>query len=251
MRKTISFQLGATVLLAMSNTTWAQGGFFDKLKGSIEKATTQPQTQPGSGGGLAQSEIVAGLREALRVGSERVVALIGKADGYNGDPQIHIPLPGPLKSVQSTLGKFGMSGLMDDVELKLNRAAEAAAPKTKELILKAISDMTLKDAQAIYQGPEDGATQYFKRTASPGLKGIIRPVVEQTLNEVGAIASYDKAMSAYGKLPFVPDIKADLTRHTVDLALAGLFHYLAREEAAIRRNPAKRTTEILARVFGG
>ncbi len=249
MSKIASFVIVPIFILSVSNGVMAQGSFFDKLKGSVEKAITK--SSEGGGGGLTLGEITAGLRDALRVGSERVIALIGKEDGYNGDPQIHIPLPSQLKSAQSTLRKFGLSGLLDEVELKINRAAEVAAPKTKELIWKAIREMTLEDAKAIYKGPDDAATQYFKRTASQDLKGIIRPVVDRSLDEVGAVAAYDKLLKEYGNIPFVPNIKADLTRHTVDLALAGLFHYLAKEEAAIRQNPAKRTTEILTKVFGG
>ena len=224
---------------------------FDKLKGAAEKVT-------GSGGGeasggaadLATEEIVAGLREALRVGTESVVGQVGAADGYNTDPDIHIPLPDSLQTAQTYLRKFGMSSLADEVELKLNRAAEAAAPKTKELIWTAISEMTLDDAKRIYDGPDDAATQYFKRVASADLTGVVKPVVDEALDEVGAIAAYDDMMGEYTKLPLVPDVKANLSDHTVGLALQGLFHYLAKEEAAIRNNPAKRTTEILAKVFG-
>jgi hypothetical protein len=231
-------------------------GLFDQLKKKI------PSTLPGvsdaisgttSGGAaaaLSLGDITAGLKEALKVGAERVIQTTGKADGYNGDPAIHIPLPPQLQNVQSTLRRFGLSGMADDLELKLNRAAEAAAPKTKELIVNAISGMTLEDAKAIYNGPADAATQYFKRTTSGDLKGVIKPVVDQTLNSVGAVASYDQLMGKYSNLPFVPDVKANISDHTVGLALQGLFHYLAKEEAAIRQNPAKRTTELLTKVFG-
>ncbi|MBT7249559.1 MAG: DUF4197 domain-containing protein [Rhodospirillaceae bacterium] len=149
------------------------------------------------------------------------------------------------------LKKFGLSALADDVELRLNRAAEAAAPKTKELIWKAISSMTPDDAMAIYKGPDDAATQYFKKVATNDLAATVKPVVDSSLAEVGAISTYDQLMGQYKALRFVPDVKANLSQHTTDLALKGLFHYLAAEEAEIRKNPAKRTTEILSKVFGG
>ena len=152
--------------------------------------------------------------------------------------------------MQSTLRKFGLSSLADDVEMRINRAAEQAAPKAKEIIWKAIEGMTLDDAQAIYNGPEDAATQYFRRVSTDDLTANVKPIVQQTLDEVGAIAAYDKLMGQYKGIPFVPDVKADLTQHATDGALEGLFHYLAQEEAAIRQNPAKRTTELLAKVFG-
>lgn len=228
---------------AAQKTDW-----MGKIQGVIGNVTTPGGSS--SGGELSLTDITAGLREALKVGSERVVGQIGSADGYNLDPDIHIPLPPELQKVQSVLKRFGLSGMADDLELRLNRAAEAAAPKTKELIWKAITDMTLEDAKRIYDGPDDAATQYFKKVASADLADTVRPVVDQSLEEVGAISAYDDLMGQYKTLPLVPDVKANLSDHAVDLALEGLFFYLGKEEAAIRQNPAKRTTELLTKVFG-
>jgi len=200
--------------------------------------------------GLSREDMIAGLKEALRVGAETVTAQLGAADGFNTDPAIHIPLPQSLQSAQSTLKKFGLGSLADDVELKLNRGAEAAMPKAKELVWQAISSMNLEDAKGILNGPEDAATEYFRRVATPELKATVAPVIEQNLRDVGAVAAYDQLVGEYSNIPFVPDLKADLTAHATTLALDGLFMYLAREEAAIRKDPAKRTTEILTKVFG-
>lgn len=200
--------------------------------------------------GLSTGDIDAGLREALKIGTERIAGQLGRVDGFNADQLIHVFLPDELKSVQSLLRKFGLSALADDVELRLNRAAEAAVPKAKALFWQAIQDMTLQDVTAIYKGPKDAATQYFRRTMAPELKSTMRPVVESTLEEAGAVRAYDALMGEYTALPFVPDVSADLTEHTLDKALDGLFHYLAQEEAAIRENPARRTTDLLRRVFG-
>ena len=101
---------------------------------------------------LSTDEIAAGLKEALRVGSETVVAQLEQTNGFNGDPAIHIPLPGSLDSVKSTLGTVGMSSMLDDLELRLNRAAEAATPKAKTLFFEAIDEMTLDDVQAYLSG---------------------------------------------------------------------------------------------------
>ncbi len=199
---------------------------------------------------LSTDEIAAGLKEALRVGSERVVAQLGKTDGFNSDPQIHIPLPENLQKVQSALSKVGMSSMVDDLELRLNRAAEAATPKAKKLFGEAIKEMTMDDVKAIYQGPDDAATSYFKEKMSKPLKEEMRPIVEKSLSQVGAVKSYDAMMGQYKSLPFVPDVKADLTNHVLDKGLDGIFYYLAKEEAAIRKNPVKRTTELLQKVFG-
>lgn len=204
-----------------------------------------------SAGALSNQDMADGLREALRVGSDKVVSQVGSADGFNSDPDIHIPLPGTLKKVQSALRTVGMSDLADDVELKLNRAAEAAAPEARDLFFQAISDMSLDDVKNIFDGPDDAATQYFKGKMSDPLAGKMSPIVDRSLADVGAIASYDRMMEGYGTIPFAPDVKADLTSYVVEKALDGIFFYVAKEEAAIRNNPAARTTEVLQRVFGG
>jgi hypothetical protein len=135
------------------------------------------------------------------------------------------------------------------VELKLNRAAEAAAPKARKLFVDSIAQMTVDDVQRIYNGPDDAATKYFQSKMSPQLAKAMRPVVDSSLAEVGAIQSFDAAMGKYQGLPFVPDVKADLSDYVVNKGMDGIFHYLAIEEAAIRKDPAKRTTELLQKVF--
>jgi hypothetical protein len=235
--------LGAIWLCAGSRPTQAQS-FWDQAEDLIKGLSN------GTSGGLTDGEIAEGLREALRVGTQRVVAQVGQFDGFNLDRQIHIPLPGVLTDVQDALKAVGMSAMADDLELRLNRAAEKAAPEAEALFVDAISAMTLEDAQRIYEGPDDAATKYFRRTMSPRLTRRMRPVIQDTLSSVGAFQAYDEMMGQYTALPFVPDVQADITDYTVDKALDGIFYYVAKEEAAIRRNPAKRTTEILKRVFG-
>lgn len=240
----------AVLVLAAASV---QASFLDKLKGAVDQVTSGSGSGSAgtSTGALGTDQIIAGLKEALRVGAERVTAQLGAADGFNADPTIHIPLPEQLAKVQDLMRKFGLSALADDVELKINRAAEEAAPKTKELIWKAVNEMTLDDAKKIYDGPQDAATQYFKRVATPDLKATVEPVVDNALQQVGAITAYDSLMSKYKGLPLVPDVKADLQAHTTQMTLDGIFHYLAKEEADIRANPAARTTDVLKQVFGG
>ena len=171
-------------------------------------------------------------------------------DGYNADPLIHIPLPKDLRKVHNALDKIGLGKMTADLELKLNRAAERAAPEAKEVFWNAITEMTLQDVRAIRKGPEDAATQYFRGKMTTPLTDRFTPIVTNAMSEVGAIRSYDRMMDRYKAIPFVPDVKADLTRYTVGKGLDGLFTYVAKEEAAIRKDPAKRTTELLQRVFG-
>jgi len=200
--------------------------------------------------GLTVDEIGAGLKDALRVGSESVVAQLGRVDGFNTDSAVHIPLPKQLDTVKSVLDKVGMSGMLKDLELKLNRAAEVATPKAKKLFSQAITEMSFEDVKKIYDGPKDAATQYFRSKMSPSLAKEMEPVVSSSLSEVGAVQAYDNVMKEYRSVPFVPDVKADLTNHVVEKGMDGIFYYMAKEEAAIRTDPAKRTTDLLKRVFG-
>ncbi len=200
--------------------------------------------KPGAG------EIGQAFKEALRIGSDTVVQQLGKTDGFNSDPKIHIPLPEELDTVKKVLSKIGMSQAVDDLELKLNRAAEDATPKAKELFRQAITEMTFEDVMTIYEGPEDSATQYFRSKMSPSLKETMQPLVEDSMSQVGVVQAYDNVIGQYRTMPFVPDVKADLTDHVVQKGIDGIFYYLAQEEAAIRQNPAKQTTDLLKRVFG-
>jgi hypothetical protein len=201
-------------------------------------------------GGLGQSEIAAGLKEALRVGTDRVVASLGRTDGFLADPKVHIPLPGVLADAQSALRTIGAAGLADDLELRLNRAAEQATPIAKDLFVQAIGGLTFEDVQAIYRGADDAATRYLERTTRGSLSDAMRPIIDRALADAGAIAAYDALIARAGAAPFLPDLKANLTGHVQQRALDGLFLYLAAEERAIRQNPAKRTTDLLKRVFG-
>ncbi len=207
-----------------------------------------------SGGAIATepsyAEIGDAFKQALRIGSENVVSRLGAIDGFNNDPSIHIPLPEELNKIKKTLSRLGMSKQVDDLELKLNRAAEYAVPKAKDLFLQTITEMTFDDIKNIYDGPEDSATKYFQSKMSSPLKKAMQPIVKNTLSQVGAIQAYDKVIGKYKTLPFMPDVKANLTEHVMQKGLAGIFYYLAKEEAAIRNNPAKQTTTLLKKVFG-
>ncbi len=237
-------QLAVMVALILSAPVFAGNSWLNKgsdlLKsfGGGDKASA-----------LTTEEIGAGLKEALKVGSETVVNQLGTTDGFNKDFNIHIPLPASLEKVKSMLSKVGMSSLFEDLELKLNRAAEIATPKAKQLFGDAITSMTMEDVKGIYNGPKDAATQYFRTKMSPELSKEMKPVIEDSLSRVGAVKSYDDMMKGYKSIPFVPDVKADLTDHVVEKGMDGIFYYMAKEEAEIRQNPVKRTTELLKKVF--
>lgn len=236
---TITFVSLLTVSIGTSQADW-----FDKAKDLLKDSGVSS-----SASNLSNSEISSGLKEALHVGSELVVNQLGTTDGFNGDPSIHIPLPNSLKKVQSVLDKVGMSNMLDDLETRLNRAAEIATPKAKELFANAIQAMTLDDAKNILNGPSDAATRFFQSKMTPDLVKEFTPIVNESLAEAGAIKSYDNAIGEYKKLPLVPDAQADLSGYVVEKGMDGIFHYLAVQEAEIRTNPAARTTDLLKKVF--
>jgi hypothetical protein len=231
------------IVLIFGITASVRAGWFDKGKELLRSFS-------GSSDAPTLEEVSAGLKEALRVGADAVVSQLGSLDGFNDDKTVHIPLPEELHGVKEMLDKVGMAKMLEDLELKLNRAAEAATPKAKRLFHEAISRMTFDDVKEIYNGPDDAATQYFREKMTPGLAREMEPIISSSLAQVGAVKAYDDVMEKYQSLPFVPDVKADLTNWVVEKGMDGIFYYMAREEAAIRRDPAKRTTELLRRVFG-
>lgn len=203
-----------------------------------------------NGPSLSLQDVADALKEALQIGANKVIDQVGQTNGFTKDSAIHIPLPEQLGAVKKALSAVGMTGALDTLEARLNTAAEVAAPKARAVFLEAIADMTFDDVKSIYNGANDAATQYFKNKMTPALIREMAPVVSDSLSEVGAIQIYDQIMGRYGALPLVPDIKADLSDYVVEKGMEGIFYYLAKEEAAIRENPARRTTELLRRVFG-
>lgn len=198
---------------------------------------------------LSSSEMSAGLREALSTGTNLVVSQLGQTGGFLNDQNIQIPLPSELQKVDQALSAIGLGQLTNDLKTRMNDAAEIATPKAKSLFLDAISTMTITDAQDILFGADNAATNYLRSRMGSALGVEIEPIIQSALNQAGAVQAYDSVMGQYQSLPFMPDVKANLTNHVVDKALDGIFYYVAQEEAAIRNNPAKRTTELLQKVF--
>lgn len=204
----------------------------------------------GSGGQLTADEISRGLKQALSKSSEIVVNQVGQQNGYAADPQIRIPLPRDLIRAKSYADRVGLGSVFDDLELKLNRAAEQAAPKARRIFLGSIQQMTLEDANGILRGPDDAATKFFQRKTSTQLRNAMRPLIDDSLNQVGAVREFNNLLTAYRQIPLAPEVNADITEHVLAAGLTGIFYYVAQEEKAIRENPLKRTTELLQRVFG-
>ena len=207
--------------------------------------------QAGSAEGLSQYEIDAGLRQALEIGTERMAGQLGVRDGFWRNPQIQIPLPGRLGEVQRELSKVGLSGPLDDLQLRMNRAAEDAVPAGKTIIINAVKSITIEDALGILRGGDTAATDFLRGRTEASLRTTFTPYVESALDASGAYQALDSATSSVPVLAVAAvDYKSSLTDHAVNLGLDGMFDYLAIEEKRIRENPLARTTELLRKVFG-
>jgi hypothetical protein len=200
---------------------------------------------------LDESTVAAGLREALRVGTERAVALTSQTDGFWGNPSLRIPLPSALEPMADALRALGLGGQVDELELAMNRAAERASSQAIDVFWAAIAQMTLRDAFDILNGDDTAATEYFRARTSDTLSARFRPLVDERMQQVGVYRIYEPLQSRYAALPFVTKPALELDAYVTDRALDGLFGMLAQEERRIREDPAARSSELLRRVFGG
>jgi len=180
-----------------------------------------------------------------------VVSQLGTDGGFDGDSLIRIPLPNALLKTRDLASKVGLDGQFNELESRLNKAAELATPKAKDLFVGAIRSMSVTDARGILNGPDDAATTFFLDKTGADLQSAMRPIVDNALAQVGAVNVFNSVLSSYRRIPGAPSVDADLTGHVVEKGSDGIFYYLAEEEKAIRENPLKRTSEILQRVFGG
>tara|TARA_R100001126_G_scaffold100303_1_gene77745 strand:+ start:582 stop:1439 length:858 start_codon:yes stop_codon:yes gene_type:complete len=229
--------------------------FFDKAKealGDAMNSSGSASTSGGSGSGvsaLSSDTVEQGLKQALDMGVELVTDQLGAVDGFNADPVAHIPLPDEVQTAQKLLSAAGLGSYADEIELRMNRAAEQTMQDAGDILVNAVRQMTVADAKGILQGPDDAATQYLRRVSGTDIEGRLRPVITDALSDTGALSLYDQMLGEYDQLPFVPDLKASLTDHATAKAMDGLFHYIAVQEADIRSDPTRWTTDILKKVF--
>ncbi len=200
--------------------------------------------------GLTAFEIDAGLREALEIGATNVSAQLGAPDGFFGDSQIRIPLPGRLGDLQRNLSRLGLSAPLDDLQLRMNRAAEASMPEARRLVIGAVKSITLEDAVGILQGGDSAATDFLRGRTETSLREAFTPFIDTALADSGAFQSLSGVAGSNGLGSIVDDLRQDMTSHAVQFGLDGMFFYVAEEERKIRESPVARTTELLRKVFG-
>lgn len=199
---------------------------------------------------LTDDKIVAGLKEALQVGTENAAKLTGREDGYFGNPDIKIPMPKNLQKLESGLRLAGFGPRVDEFILSMNRAAEQAAPQARKIFLDAILAMTFDDARKLLQGGDTSITEYFQDKTTPELTAAFTPVVEKAVQEHEVTRKYDALTGKARTIPFLKAQTVDINEYVVAQALNGLFFMLSEEERKIRKDPAAQVTSLLKEVFG-
>lgn len=197
----------------------------------------------------SNSKVASGLKEALRVGTEKSVSIAGRHDGFFANQAIKILLPKNLRTVEKGLRMMGYGPKVDDFILSMNRAAEAASPSAKKIFGDAILAMTFDDARKILSGGDTAATDYFKSKTTDQLTAAFRPTVDQMMKENGVTEKYDTMLGHAASIPFMKTEKLDINQYVVSKTLDGLFYLLGQEETKIRKDPAARTTSLLKEVF--
>ena len=196
------------------------------------------------------SKIIAGLKEALSIGTGNAVLDVSPVGGYFKNQAIRILMPEEIQKTGEMLRKFGFGKVVDDFEHSMNTAAEQAAPKAKAIFIDAITQMTFDDARRILNGPDTAATDYLRTKTSIAIAGLFRPIITDNMNKVGVTRLYKQMVEPLKMLPIASPVPVDLDGYVTEKALHGLFTMVAEEEKKIRLNPAARVTDLLKDVFG-
>ncbi|MDE2148759.1 MAG: DUF4197 domain-containing protein [Gammaproteobacteria bacterium] len=241
MRLSPSLSIAAAALSGLLLS--AQADTLSGLAKSIATPSAAAQALP-------DSDIAAGIKQALAKGTRTAVNQLGRQGGFWDNARFRIPLPGPVEKVQGLLKEAGMGAQVEQLHLTINRAAEQAVPVAADVFAQAVQKLTIDDARQILAGPPDAATQYFKRTTSAALTAKFEPIVAGVTSRLGVVQQYDKVMAAAGPLAGMLGGNPSLNDYVTRKALAALFTRVGEEEKSIRENPAARTTDLLKAVFG-
>lgn len=199
---------------------------------------------------LTQREALAGLKAALEQGSNAAVAALGRADGFLGNPQVKIPLPESLERTEKLARRLGFAHEVDDLVVAMNRAAEAAVPEARKLLVDAVKKMSAQDAKGILAGGETAGTEYFRRTTHAQLQARFLPIVQAATAKVGVAQKYREFAKPAAAFGLLKTEHADLDAYVTRKALDGLYFMLGEEEKKIRKDPARAASSIVKKVFG-
>lgn len=199
---------------------------------------------------LSAKDTTGGLKEALTQGAGKAVDMLGRTDGFLGNPKVRIPLPEQLEKAAELMRSLGMGKYVDELEMTMNRAAEAAVPEAKKLLVDSIKKMSVQDAKGILTGGDDAATQYFRRTTAAPLGDKFKPIVQKAMARVKLTQKYDKFAGKAAKLGLIDEEDSRLDNYVTAKALDGLYLMIAEEEKAIRANPVDAVGKLAKKVFG-
>lgn len=199
---------------------------------------------------LSNADAAAGMKEALIQGAGKAVGKLGVVDGFLGNPAVKIPLPDSVQRAERVMRMFGMGKQADEVILRMNRAAEAAVPEAKVLLINAVKQMSVADAKNILTGGDDAATQYFRKTTSAPMAEKFLPIVQKAMADVQLAQQYNKFAETGAKYGLIKKEQANLEQYVTQKALDGVYLMMAEEEKAIRKDPMKQASSLLKKVFG-
>jgi hypothetical protein len=204
-----------------------------------------------SAGLFSETDAVAGVRTALERGATSAVALLGRSDGFLGNPKVRIELPGFLKDAAKLLKATGQGKRVDELVTAMNRAAEAAVPEAKAMLISAVKAMSVEDASKIVKGGETSVTQFFTTKTREPLSGKFLPIVERATQKVSLAKKYDAVAAKAAGLGLMKKEEANLNGYVTGKALDGLYFMIGEEEKKIRKDPIGTGSAILKKVFGG
>jgi hypothetical protein len=199
---------------------------------------------------LSETDAAAGVRAALEKGASSAVGLLGRADGFLGNPKVRIPLPGFLEDAGKLLRKTGQGRRVDELVTAMNRAAEAAVPEAKPLLINAVKSMSVEDARKVITGGDDSVTQFFAGKTRTPLGEKFLPIVTRATEKVSLAAKYNAVAGKAMGLGLVKKEDANIQQYVTGKALDGLYLMIGEEERKIRQNPAAAGSAILKKVFG-
>lgn len=199
---------------------------------------------------LSNTEATGGLKQALTDGSAAAVAQLGTENGFLSNPKVKIPLPPALQKVEAALRYTGMRKQADELVVAMNRAAEAAVPEAKALLIDSVRKMTVQDAKGILTGGDTSATDYFRRTTQTQLAQRFLPIVKKATDRVGLAEQYNGLAGQAAQLGLIREQQSTIEGYVTQKALDGLYLMIAEQEKAFRQNPLGAASDIVKRVFG-
>jgi hypothetical protein len=205
---------------------------------------------PGSLRDLTNADASSGLRQALVQGANQAVSSLGRKDGFLLNQEVKIPLPPRLAKAEKVLRMAGMGAQADDLVVAMNRAAEAAVPEAKPLLLDAVKSMSVDDAKKILSGGDDSVTQFFRAKTSDALMVKFMPVVQKYTANANLAKKYNKLAGTGVQLGLLKKEDADVDSYVARSALDGVYKIIGQEEKSIRANPAQAVGALAKKVFG-